>query len=208
MEKDTWLSVPSASASSASADGTLAVTATELAAYSPSCSFQRQLAHLYELLNFFSFAFKDVGRASAPHWCSLDQECDMLIHDFFDVWHNTRAMRYFALFSQPLLLKHKEIFTAARMCSAVRNTCFLKWCRRVHALGEAYGAATEHAESSDDQEKQCYNILGEEMLLHDLLPHQSNDPTYQIQHDSKGIVSLSGKQRSWIAAMLREKTWP
>ena len=53
MDKDTWLSVPSASASSASADGTRAVAATELAAYpaigSAACtthSFQRQLALL------------------------------------------------------------------------------------------------------------------------------------------------------------------
>ena len=207
MDTDAWTFIhasPSASASSASADGTLSVTATELAAYSPSCSFQRQLAHLYELLNFFSFALKDVGRASAPHWCSLDQECDMLIHDSFDVWHNTRAMRYFALFSQPLLLKHKEIFTAARMCSTERNTCFLKWCRRVHALREAHGTTTKHAAPSDDQETRCYKILGEGMLRDDLLPDQRNEPKYQIHYDSKGNVILSGKQRSWIAAMLRK----
>ena len=185
MEKDTWLSVPSASASSASADGTLAVTATELAAYSPSCSFQRQLAHLYDLLKFFSFALKDVGRASAPHWCSLDQECDMLIHDSFDVWHNTRAMRYFALFSQPLLLKHKEIFTAARMCSTERNTCFLKWCRRVHALREAHGTTTKHASPSDDQETRCYKILAERMLRDDLLPHQRKKTSIKFTTTTK-----------------------
>ena len=122
------------------------------------------------------------------------------------MWNNTRAMHYFALFSQPLLLKHKEIFDVLRYDKngAPMDSCFLKWCRRVHALGEAYGAATEHAESSDDQEKQCYNILGEDMLLRDLLPDQRNDPTYQIQYNSKGIVSLSGNQRSWISLMLRK----
>ena len=172
MEKDTWLSVSSASASSASADGTLAVTATELAAKD-------------ELLNFFSFALKDVGRASAPHWCSLDQECDMLIHDSFDVWHNTRAMRYVALFSQPLLLKHKEIFTAARMCSTERNTCFLKWCRRVHALREAHGTTTKHASPSDDQETRCYKILAEGMLRDDLLPHQRKKTSIKFTTTTK-----------------------
>ena len=220
MDTDTCLYAPSAGASSARADGAPAITATEhdqhmestteLAASSGSgsaaCTTQTLERCLYDLLKFFSAAIKDVSRASAPHWFSLDEECDILIRDFFDVWNNTGAMHYFALFSQPLLLKHKEIFDVLRYDKngAPRDSCFLKWCRRVHALREAYGAATEHAESSDDQEKQCYNILGEDMLLHDLLPHQSNDPTYQIQYNSKGIVSLSGNQRSWISLMLRK----
>ena len=192
MDTDTRLCAPSAGASSARADGAPAITATEhdqhmestteLAASSGSgsaaCTTQTFERCLYDLLKFFSAAIKDVSRASAPHWFSLDEECDILIRDFFDVWNNTRAMHYFALFSQPLLLKHKEIFDVLRYDKngTPRDSCFLKWCRRVHALREAYGAATEHAESSDGQEKQCYNILGEDMLLHDLLPHQSNDP--------------------------------
>ena len=43
------------------------------------------------------------------------------------------------------------------------------------------------------------------MLRDDLLPDQRNEPKYQIHYDSKGNVILSGKQRSWIAAMLRKK---
>ena len=131
MDTDTRLCAPSAGASSARADGAPAITATEhdqhmestteLAASSGSgsaaCTTQtveRQAANWYDLLKFFSAAIKDVSRASAPHWFSLDEECDILIRDFFDVWNNTRAMHYFALFSQPLLLKHKEIFDVLR----------------------------------------------------------------------------------------------
>ena len=122
MDTDTWLGAPSASASSARADGTPAVTATEhdqhmestteLAASSASesaCCTENTLCCLYyELFKFFSAALKDVGRASAPHWFLLDEECDILVRDFFDVWHNTGARHYLALFGQPLPLKHRE----------------------------------------------------------------------------------------------------
>ena len=87
-------------------------------------TFEHQCANLYELLKFSMIALKDVGRASAPHWCSLDQECDMLVQVFFDVWHNTRATRYFALFSEPLMLKHNEICTVVRKWSAERTLAF------------------------------------------------------------------------------------
>ena len=123
MDTNTWLGAPSASASSARADGTPAVTATEhdqhmestteLAASSASgsaaCTEQTLYCLYYELLTFFSAALKDVGRASAPHWFSLDEECDILVRDFFDVWHNTGARHYLALFSQPLLLRQRDL---------------------------------------------------------------------------------------------------
>ena len=178
MDTDTWTLIhvsPSASASSARADDTPAVTATEhdqhmestteLAASSASgsaaCTMQTLYCLYYELLNFFSAALKDVGRASAPHWFSLDEECDILVRDFFDVWHNTKAKQYFDLFTQPILLKHREIFDILRYDKegTPRNSCFLKWCRRIHAVREEHGPATEHAEVSKDQETRCYKIL-------------------------------------------------
>ena len=91
MDTDTWLGAPSASASSARADDTPAVSATEhdqhmesttelaasSASGSPACTEQTLCCLYYELLTFFSAALKDVGRASAPQWFSLDEECDI-----------------------------------------------------------------------------------------------------------------------------------
>ena len=204
MDTDTWLGAPSASASSARADGTPAVTATEHDQHMESTT-EPDLGCLYfELFNFFSAALKDVGRASAPQWFSLDEECDILVRDFFDVWHNTGARHYLDLFSPPLLLKHNEIFDVMRICSAEKNACFLNWCRRVHALREAHCIITKHASPSDDEETRCYKILAEGMLRDDLLPDQRNEPKYQIHYDIKGNVILSTKQRSWISHMLRK----
>ena len=164
MDTDTWLGAPSASASSARADGIPGATAIEHDQHMESTT-EPDLGCLYfELFNFFSAALKDVGRASAPQSFSLDEECDFLVRDFFDVWHNTGARHYLALFSQPLLLKHREIFDVVRICPAEKGACFLKWCRRVHALREAHGTTTKHAAPSDDHDTRCYKMLCKEML--------------------------------------------
>ena len=75
MDKDTWRIVPSAGASSASADGTPVITATEYNQHMESTTelatslrrtFEHQCANLHELLTFFMIALKDVGRSSQP----------------------------------------------------------------------------------------------------------------------------------------------
>ena len=123
MDTATQPGAPSASASVARADGTSAVTATEhdhhmdsateLALPPPVLPLREPMALdpmddipflyslYYELMQFFSEVLRDVCRASAPHWFSLDQECDMMVHEFFDVWHHKKATHYLPLFSQP-----------------------------------------------------------------------------------------------------------
>ena len=187
-------------------------TATQLGASSASASFAgadcttKPFLYIlyYELLQFLSDAHHEVCRASARHW--LPQGPSWCLHELSDVWHDEKAKHYFDLFSQPILLKHREIFDILRYDKegTPRDSCCLMWCRLIHLVREVHGPATEHAESSEIQETRCYKSLGEMMLQDDLLPHQRNEPKYQIHYDIKGNVILSGKQRSWIAAMLRK----
>ena len=142
----------------------------------------------YELFHFLKDALADVCRASAPHWFALDYKCAMMVYELFDVWSNTAAIHYVALFSEPVLLKHREIFDVLRSGAEGRpkENCFLKGCRRVYALREAHGTATEHAQSSEDHETQWYKILGEEMFREDLQPRQKNDSRYTVRYSNKG----------------------
>ena len=95
-------------------------TATQLGASSASASFagtdgtSSPFVYIlyYELLQFLSDALHDVCRASARHW--LPQGPSWCLHELSDVWHDKKAKHYFDLFSQPILLKHKEIFDILR----------------------------------------------------------------------------------------------
>ena len=103
-------------------------------------------------------------------------------------------------------MKHKEIFDILRYDKEgkPRENSFLEWCRKVSAMRETDGTATEHAETSEEQERRWYKILAERMLQDDLQPQQRNDETYRIRYNRDGDVVVSSKQRSWIGSMLRK----
>ena len=103
-------------------------------------------------------------------------------------------------------MKHNEIFDILRYDKEgkPRENSFLEWCRKVSAIRETDGTATEHAETSEEQERRWYKILAERMLQDDLQPQQRNDETYRIRYNRDGDVVVSSKQRSWIASMLRK----
>ncbi len=75
-----------------------------------------------------------------------------------------------ALYNEAALLKQKEMFDMVRydkagkprenqfVYSATRHS--LKWCRRVAAIRENHSIATEHAEASEHDDPQWYNIWG------------------------------------------------
>ena len=70
------------------------------------------------------------------------------------------------------------------------------------ATEHAHGTATEHAVMDEEHVSLCYRKLGEDMLKHDLLPSQRNDPKYKRKYDMCGSVQLSKAQRSWISSLL------
>ena len=97
---------------------------------------------------------------------------------------------------------------------------WLKWARRCVRVREATtsklagggyaalrrGTASEHAMPrtlDETQTSTCYQWLGEDMLLNDLLPHQKRNPIYKVRYDWQHNINLSSKQRSWIDSMLR-----
>lgn len=199
MATATQHSASSASASSARADGTSAVTATE------HDEDVRKADLYYEVMLFLKDALVDVCKSSSPPRL-LQSKCIQIVYEFFDEWGERGARKHYAFYNEPALLKHKEIVHMLKYdkWGNPRENCFLTWCKRVYAIREAHGTTTEHTEASDDQEKQWYKILGEGMRRHELLPRQMNDPTYQIHYNREGDVVLSSKQRNWIQNMLRK----
>ena len=215
----------SASATSARADGTSAATATEHGASSASATSARadgtsavtatQQDHnsmvedlYYGLLIFLRDALADVCSACSPS-ASVRMECAWVVYALFDAWCHRAGQRYYALFSEPALLKHKEIFDILRYDKKgnPKENCFLKWCRQVHALREAHGTTTKHASPSDDQETRCYKILAERMLRDDLLPHQRK------KRVSNSLRQQRKCEPEWKTAQLdfayaAEKSWP
>ena len=115
----------SASATSARADGTSAVTATEhdhhmdsateLALPLPVLLPPEPMVEdlYYGLLIFLRDALADVCSACSPS-ASVRMECTSVVYALFDAWCHRAGQRYYILFSEPALLKHKEIFDILR----------------------------------------------------------------------------------------------
>ena len=150
-----------------------------------------------DVLAFLSDALADA--------CTLSSAlADDMVLEKIEEWSKSRVDH--ALYNEPALLKHKEIFdmlTYDKQGKPRENT-FLKWCRKVYAIREADGTVQEHAEASEDQVRQWYKILAVRMLQDELLPHQWNDPRYRLRYNKKGDVVVTGKQRSWVVNMLRK----
>ena len=95
--------VSSASATSARADGTSAAASTQQ-------DHNSMVGDLYyELLIFLRDALADVCDAPSPA-TSVRAECGYMVYVHLEAWNNRTEQRYYALFSEPALLKHKEIF--------------------------------------------------------------------------------------------------
>ncbi len=72
------------------------------------------------------------------------------------------------------------------------------------AIRHAHGTATEHAEASEDRERQWYTMLAETLLRTELLPAQKNGEAYRIRYNNAGCAAVTKKQRSWVGSMLRK----
>ena len=187
-----------ASSASARARGSSAVTATELGQADDTVDL------VYDLLVFlcdaliYAFPYCSASR-------SLQEECQNMILEKMEKWSKSSSND--ALYNEPALLKHKEIFDILRYDKQgkPRENEFLEWCRNVSAIRATDGTATKYAEASEDQERRWYKILAERMLQDDLRPEQRSNKTYRIRYNHEGCVVLSSKQRSWIGSMPRKR---
>ena len=132
------------SSASATANGTSVVAATE---HDQAGEMADPTHHL---LLFFTEA---LARVCA--WGLVHEECLDLafakLEECFTADH--------ALFDEPALLKHKEIWDMVRYDKhgKEKENNFFTWCRKIAAIRDADGTSKEPA-ASCDQERKCYKI--------------------------------------------------
>ena len=133
-----------ASSASATANDTSVVAATEHDQAGETVDLN------YELLLFLAEAIREVCE-----WGVCDQTCiDMAFRKVDECFIADHA-----LYDEPALLKHKEIWDMVRLDKHgnEKDNSFFAWCRKVAAIREADGIAQEQT-ASEDQGRKWYKI--------------------------------------------------
>ena len=134
-----------ASCANATANDTSVVAATEHDRAGETADLK------YELVFFLADAIAEVC-----HWGLCDQKCEELAIAKL----NERFTADRALYDEPALVKHKEIWDMVRYDkhgNEEKNNDFFGWCRKIAAIRDADGIAQEHT-ASEDQVRKWYKI--------------------------------------------------